>query len=587
MDKESLAAPSDKNDGLITKPDSLGSAYWAASGPEWIKGHIWLGRDHRGQAIGANDDRHMVTVAGSRAGKGVSAIIPNLALWPGSCLILDPKGENAQRTAAFRARREGHRVVVIDPFDVSGVDDELRGSYNPLDLIDPTKSDSIDTAAAISDALIVPGDGKDVHWDESARQVIEGLLLHLSTETDKPHLGHLRELLTRGAPEFAEAVAQQSGLEADGPFEALWNYMEVTGAELPSIATIIQGVAATIRSMGDNERGSVLSTARRNTKFLDSPAIVEALGQSTFNLDDLKTRPGGLSLYLCLPARFIATHARFLRVILNLTLFRMETARYGDAADLGRTATGHPVLFVMDEFAALGRMEAIEKAAGLMAGYGVKLWPILQDLSQLKRHYQESWESFLGNAGVLQFFGNTDLTSLQWLSKRIGETEIERETLGSSASETKGSSTTEGRSEGTGRSQTQGITRGKSTMAPLSAVNARDSGQGIMGFLSRGTASDVSLSEGDSSQEGTSAQSGTSRSNGTSSSEGHTKSINRALHVRPLARIDELARHFDRQTGLQGVLLGGGPPLALKRTPYFEESEAEFAALRDHLASAG
>ncbi len=92
----------------------------------------------------------------------------------------------------------------------------------------------------------------------------------------------------------------------------------------------------------------------------------------------------------------------------------------------GRSSTGCPVLFIMDEFAALGHMKTIEDAAGQIAGYGVKLWPILQDLGQLKALYKERWETFMGNAGVLQFFGNNDLTTLEWVSKRLGSTTIEQ-----------------------------------------------------------------------------------------------------------------------------------------------------------------
>ena len=85
-----------------------------------------------------------------------------------------------------------------------------------------------------------------------------------------------------------------------------------------------------------------------------------------------------------------------------------------------------PVLFVLDEFASLGHMRQIEDAAGQIAGYGVKLWPILQDLGQLKSLYKDRWETFMGNAGVLQFFGNNDLTTLEWISKRLGTTTIEQ-----------------------------------------------------------------------------------------------------------------------------------------------------------------
>ena len=43
-----------------------------------------------------------------------------------------------------------------------------------------------------------------------------------------------------------------------------------------------------------------------------------------------------------------------------------------------------PVLYLLDKFAALGHLAAIEPAMGLMADYGVQLRPILQDIHQLR-----------------------------------------------------------------------------------------------------------------------------------------------------------------------------------------------------------
>jgi type IV secretion system protein VirD4 len=82
------------------------------------------------------------------------------------------------------------------------------------------------------------------------------------------------------------------------------------------------------------------------------------------------------------------------------------------------------VWFVLEEFPSLGHMRSIETAAGLMAGFGVKLWTVLQDLTQLKTHYAKSWETFLGNAGVLQAFGNVDMTTSEYLSQRLGTTQV-------------------------------------------------------------------------------------------------------------------------------------------------------------------
>ena len=80
------------------------------------------------------------------------------------------------------------------------------------------------------------------------------------------------------------------------------------------------------------------------------------------------------------------------------------------------------MLFVLEEFPVLGYMRQIEAAAGLMAGYNVKLWTVMQDLSQIKALYPKSWETFLGNAGIVEAFGNTDSVTLDYLSNRLGMT---------------------------------------------------------------------------------------------------------------------------------------------------------------------
>ncbi|KQN01806.1 hypothetical protein ASE85_21685 [Sphingobium sp. Leaf26] len=543
----------------------------------WREGLFWLGRDDDGKAIGHSDDRHIITIAGSRSGKGRSGIIPNLHLWPGSCVVTDPKGENASRTAVVRAKRERHRVAVIDPNGAADVPDGLRMSFNALDLIDADADDAIDLAAAIGDAVMIDsGDGKDIHWVESTRQIFEAVLLHVATSEFGPRrsLVRVRQLLTIGDPEhadalYAERVAKKGDEAVDvSPFDALWLQMSSSIASNRAVRDVIAGAANSIRDMGENERGSVLSTARRNTKFIDSPWLQSCLDGSAgrcLDIDELKNSKGGLTVYLCLPARFIPTHARFLRLMLNLMLYRME------AQGLDQPRCGHPVLFVLDEFAALGRLDVIEKAAGLMAGYGVKLWPILQDLGQLKRHYKESWETFLGNAGVLQFFANADLTTLDWLSKRIGQTELIRETRGTSSATTTQISKSQGRTETAGWSESNGTSQGQSEMPDLSRIAARDGGSGLLPMLARTAASGTGHSEGTTNQKGVSG--GESIQHGDSSSSGSsvTETANDGIHQTPLLNADEIARLFDRKTGRQIVFLDS-LPVALWRTNYDEDA---------------
>jgi type IV secretion system protein VirD4 len=86
------------------------------------------------------------------------------------------------------------------------------------------------------------------------------------------------------------------------------------------------------------------------------------------------------------------------------------------------------VLYLLDEFAALGHLAPVERAMGLMAGYGVQLWPILQDIHQLRATYGQSAGTFLSNAGVLQVFGVNDHDSARLVSDLLGQETVIFET---------------------------------------------------------------------------------------------------------------------------------------------------------------
>ena len=112
-----------RGSGIAGRMEAAASARWGHPwelGPNWdwkpdglLLGH-WQGR-----ALGFDDDRHIVTVAGNRAGKSSTVLIPNLLRYPGSAIVLDPKGELARATAAQRARM-GQTVHVLDPFGETG-----------------------------------------------------------------------------------------------------------------------------------------------------------------------------------------------------------------------------------------------------------------------------------------------------------------------------------------------------------------------------------------------------------------------------------------------------------------------------------
>ena len=148
-----------------------------------------------------------------------------------------------------------------------------------------------------------------------------------------------------------------------------------------------------------------------------------------------------MTVYLILPPRYLATHSTWLRLMVTAVLQPLMRSV--------RPATV-PVLFMLDEFAQLGHLPMIENNLALMREYGVKLWPVFQDLAQAEAIYKTRWESFVGNAGVLQTFAPQDRTTRKYLSELSGQRLYWLETTSRSTSATSGPQlgTTSGSQEG-------------------------------------------------------------------------------------------------------------------------------------------
>lgn len=341
--------------------------------------------------VGLADDRGFLTVAGSRSGKGRGAIIPNLLTWPGSALVIDPKGTNAAVTAARRGKGGGRvtqalwqEVHVVDPFGI--VPDTATSSFNPLALLVANSHHYAEEVDLLADALVVQDADSDAsHWDESARILLAGMIDYLVLTKDSPTLLDLRAALT--ADERAR----------DQMFEAMQG---VGGAS--------RTAAALILNAGPNERGSFFTIALRNTQWLESRAMKDVLARSDFDIRDIKKT--AMTVYVVLPPEYLETHKRFMRLFVNLAIRGVSSG----------AKPRHAVLFVLDEFYSLGRLPLIEKAAGLLAGYGLKLWPVVQNLGQLQHLYPRNWEAFLANAGAVQCFGINDKTTADYFAARLG-----------------------------------------------------------------------------------------------------------------------------------------------------------------------
>lgn len=298
---------------------------------ETDKNTLFMGRSLHNpfMNIGLTDKRHMLTIAGSRGGKGKAAIVPNLLQWEGSALVIDPKGTNAAITA--RRRKEmGQEVFIVDPFNVfkdkdkKGLMDQNQTThcFNPLKMLVDTGSDPKgrndipEQINAITEALVV-STSKDTHWDDGAKTVIAGLIGHLITHPDykeNPSLTQIRDLLAKTGDQkewkflvaYLCANSEAGGLSKDAG-DRLMRGMTQGGGINPEIL-------------------SILSNADKQTEWLSSPAMKKVLatpenGQD-FKFSELKQKP--TTIYLILPPEHLETHKRFLRLFINLTISQMS-----------------------------------------------------------------------------------------------------------------------------------------------------------------------------------------------------------------------------------------------------------------------
>lgn len=337
-------------------------------------------------------ERHLVTVAPTRTGKGTTAQIPTLLEHDASLFMIDPKGENAAIAARYRRDVMGHEVFILNPFGVmastfAALGFEASARFNPLATFDPTSETFLAEVAALGEALIVT-EGKDPHWSDSARDLIAARMLWACAygEPEDATLPAVRDFLSASPEAFGLAIATMA--ECDDP--------------------IIKNKAMRFIKARP-ELDSIISTAQTQTAFLDDPCLRESLSGNDFRFLDLKRRK--MTVFLILPAKLIPVYFRWFRLLVVSALNELlSTPEKGDK----------PVLLMLDEFASLGHLSSVENAMGLAAGYGVQLWPFVQDIHQLEDIYGKRWKSFLANAGIQQYFTPNDMDTAEFISKRAG-----------------------------------------------------------------------------------------------------------------------------------------------------------------------
>ena len=378
----------------LTKGGVRGSTQWGRGEAllSASRGFV-LGTVH-GRMLRYNGSGHLMTIAATRSGKGVGAIIPNLLSHPGSLVVTDPKGENYFITQRYRQETLKQKVVALDPF---GITKAPPMGFNPLDLINLKNNDYVENAMIMADMIIAPrGTAHEPHWIMEGRALLYAFILHVCTYDDaqRRNLIEVRRLLTLDPNDLMA--------ELDTMLRS-------------PVAQVKEGAGRILQKSG-RERSGVFSTAQSYTHFLSSPRMQHVLTTTTFSLSTLIEDQ--LSLYLILPREHLTTFAPWMRLMISCCYYACTHNL------LTRPRARERILFLLDEFANLGYMSNIKEAVSLGGGYGVTMWLILQDMAQLKREYHHEWESFLANSDVIQTFAIQDPFTAEHVTRLLGQTTV-------------------------------------------------------------------------------------------------------------------------------------------------------------------
>ena len=381
------------------KVTTFGSSRWALKGDMRKAGLLEPAGVFLGQAEGSylrhDGPDHVMAFAPTRSGKGVGLVVPTLLSWTHSAVVHDIKGENWQLTSGWRSTFSD--CVRFDPTD--------KGSahFNPL--MEVRRGDcEVRDVQNIADILVDPEGMLErwSHWEKTAHSLLVGAILHV--------------LYAEGEKTLARVASFLS--DPDRTFRATLTIMMRTNhvgtAEAPRVHPVIAQCARELMNKSENELSGVLSTAMSFLSLYRDPVVAEVTSACDFRIADLVEGKRPLSLFLVVPPSDLSRTKPLIRLILNQVGRRLT-----EHLDVDVSSSRSQVLFLLDEFPALGRLDFFESALAYMAGYGLKAFLIAQSLNQIEKAYGPS-NAILDNCHVRVAFATNDERTAKRISDALG-----------------------------------------------------------------------------------------------------------------------------------------------------------------------
>ena len=395
--------------------------------------------------------QHAIISAPTRSGKGVGVVIPNLLSWPESLVVLDIKQENWDITSKYRAKH-GQECFLFNPAAV----DYRSHRYNPLAYISDDPNFRIDDVQKIANMLFPDRPGTDVIWTATPRSLFLGIVLYLAETPDKlVTLGQvLRETLTEGdgsayfakkinmrelGERICEATPEDAKLKAELHFKvvmsdkgkavenhpqlaemAVWYHLcqnykltldlkcsknnqlaeklsiidfDRTSAEIGKALSpaCVRALNSFISISSENTRAGIITSFRSRLELWMNPLVDAATSANDFDLRDVRKKR--MSIYLGVTPDNLDRMAPLLNLFFQQLLDLNTRELPNQNKDIKYTC-----LLLMDEFTSIGKIGILSKGISYIAGYWLRMMPIIQSPAQLVEVYgKDAAQTFTTN----------------------------------------------------------------------------------------------------------------------------------------------------------------------------------------------
>lgn len=339
---------------------------------------------------------HVLLSAKTRGGKGVGIVIPNCLNWSDSMVVLDVKKENWDITAGFRAKH-GQQCFIFNP----ATRDYETHCWNPLYYISDNPDFAINDIQKIASMIFPDQDGADPIWSASCRSFFLGLVLYIrETEGLACNLSEVLNQATQGDDKrfigiIEERQETETALSAEC-VSALNDYLNTS----------------------DNTRTSIRKTFTSRFELFQNPVIAAATSRNDFDFNDLRKK--NISIYVAVTPDDLER----LGPILNLFFQQLIDINTRELPEQNPELKKQ-VLLLMDEFAAIGKIPILSKGISYIAGYGLRMLPIIQSPAQLRDIYGDNQaETFMDNHALKIIFTPPSMKVAEEISKELGNTTV-------------------------------------------------------------------------------------------------------------------------------------------------------------------